>query len=129
VPLIVSESVSRTDKLLKSGRISPNVLTMSECLLLKEGRVAVHRLLASAFDFREAALEIVPVANDSCGGLAAVVNYRNWPNCLAVPSGVSLGAVEINRVGRQRKNDGEGRTTCKYDTILDSWLTALCCWV
>jgi hypothetical protein len=46
----------------------------------------------------------VPVANDSCGGAAAVVNYRNWPLIgLAVPSGVSVGAVETTRVGRQRK--------------------------
>ena len=46
----------------------------------------------------------VPVANDSCGGAAAVVNYRNWPLIgLAVPSGVSVRAVETTRVGRQRK--------------------------
>ena len=79
--LIVSESFSRVPKnIWNLVRITPNASTMPECLFRREGSVAVHRLQPSAFDFPDAALEILPVANDSCGGSAAVVNYRNWPN-------------------------------------------------
>ena len=69
----------------------------------------------------------VPVATDSCGWLGAIVNYHNWPSWINGSWWFVVGAVEIIRVGSRRKNYGGGGTACKYDTILDSWLTGLCC--
>jgi hypothetical protein len=59
--------------------------------------------LADRHDFPNPDLMGVPVANDSCGGSAAVVNYRNWPNGMGGSSGVSVGTVETNWRGRQHK--------------------------
>ena len=79
--LIVPESFSRVPKNI--WNLVRIIQTLRQCRSASYGgKVAwrVHRLQPSAFDFPDAALEILPVANDSCGGSAAVVNYRNWPN-------------------------------------------------
>ena len=81
--LILAESLLTYWRASEIRFRSPNALAIRSYPYCDGVMVAVQ----SGFSFErlyfpDAALETlpVPVANDSCGGSAAVVNYRNWPN-------------------------------------------------
>ena len=75
-----------------------------------------ERNVAAASGFRRAPFiprmqlsRLLPVANDSCGGSAAVVNYRNWPIELArFPARFQLAPLRLIWVGSSARMMVEG---------------------